>query len=301
MEKIITVDNIADYDRMIGAETLHPLVNVVDFSRLPSLRHIGVRRLYGYYAIYLKGAGHTTLRYGRSVYDYREGALVFVAPGQVVGSEDDGNSYKMSHRVLMFHPDLLKGTYLLPMMKRYSYFSYDVSEALYPTEAEKQLFITHLNAIEAELRADGPHKMDIVIDYIKLLLDYCSRFYDRQFETLHKENSDLLARFEQLMDSYFQEGESRKNGLLTVQYCADRLCLSPHYFSDIIRKETGISPLKHIHRKTLDVSKALLVGTSDSVAQISEAVGFQYPQHFSKWFKRAEGCTPNAYRNPEVR
>lgn len=296
MNEIRIVNQIQEYDEMIGAETLHPLVNVVDFSRLPPMRHISVRRLFGYYAIYLKGPKYTELHYGRNTYNYNEGALVFFAPGQVAGVEDDGKLYKMSHRVLMFHPDLLQGSYLQSMMKNYSYFSYDTNEALFPSEDERKIFISYLNMIESELHKNDKHSILIVIDYIKLILDYCSRFYDRQFDSRRVENKDILVRFEKLMTDYYSSELSKKNGLLTVQYCADKLCLSTNYFSDLIRRETGISALKHIHKKTLEISKELLLDTSSSINGISEKIGFQYPQHFSKWFKSLDGCTPNEYR-----
>ncbi len=132
-DEIRTIKHICEYDAMVGAETLHPLVNIVDFSRLPPMRNIGFKRLFGYYAVYLKGRKYSELHYGRDTYSYEEGALVFMAPGQVAGTEDDGVPHQMTTRVLMFHPDLLRGTYLQPLMKQYTYFSYNTNEALFPT------------------------------------------------------------------------------------------------------------------------------------------------------------------------
>lgn len=290
------MNQIREYDEMIVAETLHPLVNVVDFSRLLPIRFVNLRRVFGYYAIYLKGPKYTELHYGRSNYAYSEGALVFFAPGQVAGSEEDGELHQVKGHVLMFHPDLLAGTYLQPLMERYSFFSYDIREALLPTEEEKATFIRFLRMIEGELRRGDEHSLPIVIDLIKTLLDYCNRFYDRQFHARQTENRDVLARFERLLDDYYKGGEAQQSGLPTVQYCADKLCLSTNYFSDLIRRETGVSASKHIQQKLLDLSKALLAGTPDSVGKIAETIGFQYSQHFSQWFKKMEGCSPNEYR-----
>lgn len=197
----------------------------------------------------------------------------------------------------MFHPDLLAGTPLQSLMGRYSYFSYDTNEALFPTKEEKDILLNLFGMIASELRRDDEHRIPIVVDYIKLILDYCNRFYDRQFHSRHIENKDILARFELLMDEYYRSGMAAREGLLTVQYCADKLCVSANYFSDMIRKDTGMSALKHIHKKTLEMSKEMLSGTEESISRISAAMGFQYSQHFSKWFKDMEGCTPNAYRS----
>lgn len=174
------MDHIREYDELVGAETLHPLVNVVDFSRLPPVRNIGFRRLFGYYAVYLKGRKYSELRYGRDTYRYEEGALVFMAPGQVAGVEDDGVAHPMTTRVLMFHPDLLRGTYLQPLMKHYTYFSYNTNEALFPTEEERPVIVYCFERIEDELRHFDTDTLPIVIDIIKLVLDYCGRFYRRR-------------------------------------------------------------------------------------------------------------------------
>lgn len=283
---------------MIGAEILHPLVCVVDFSELPPIRYANLRRISDYYAIYLKGSKHTALRYGRRTYDYEEGTLVFVAPGQVAGSEEDGAYHQVKGYVLMFHPDLLRDTPLAQTMKRYSYFSYDINEALHLSETEKEVFVECLKQIKNELLHFDEYSTTLVADYIKLVLDYCVRFYDRQFQTRTTENHDILARLERLLDEYFTSSLPIEKGLPNVQYCADKLCLSANYLSDLIRKETGISALKHIHLKTLETAKLRLDDKSKSVNQIADELGYSSSQHFSNWFKKMNGCTPNEYRNP---
>ena len=294
--KIAEIKNIRQYCDMIGAETLHPLVNVVDFAALPPIRYINLHRRVEYYAIYLKESKHTALRYGHSVYDYEEGTLVFIAPGQVVGSEEDGEYHQVKGYALLFQPDLLQGTELAQNMRRYSYFSYDIHEALHLTEQERSIFVDCLIHIQNELRHYDEQSKYLITDYIKLVLDFCVRFYDRQFKTRTIENNNVLARMEKLLDDYFLSSLPVQKGLPTVQYCADKLCISANYLGDRVRKETGISALKHINRKTLEIVKLRLDDQSKSINQVSEQLGFSSPQHFNNWFKKMEGKTPNEYR-----
>lgn len=299
-DEIRTIKHICEYDAMVGAETLHPLVNVVDFSRLPPMRNIGFKRLFGYYAVYLKGRKYSELHYGRDTYSYEEGALVFMAPGQVAGTEDDGVPHQMTTRVLMFHPDLLRGTYLQSLMKQYTYFSYNTNEALFPTEEEKQLIINCFICIENELKNYDGSSMSIVIDYIKLVLDYSTRFYRRRFSTEQPQSQDILVRLEQLLDEYFSSGTPAVTGVPTVAYCADKLCLSTNYFNDLVRTATGISALKMIHGKMLEVAKEKLSNPSKRINEVAAEIGFQQPQSFNAWFKKMERCTPLQYQKAVI-
>lgn len=300
-EDIKAVKHISEYDAMVGAETLHPLVNVVDFSRLPPIRNISFKRLFGYYAVYLKGRKYSELHYGCNTYNYEEGALVFMAPGQVAGVADDGVPHQMTTRVLMFHPDLLRGTYLHPLMKQYTYFSYNTHEALFPTEEEKTLIIDCFGHIENELRHFDESSMPIVIDYIKLVLDYCTRFYRRRFSADQPQSQDFLARLEQLLDEYFHSGTSLTEGVPTVTYCADKLCFSTNYFNDLVRTATGISALKLIHGKMLEIAKEKLSDSTKRINEIAAEIGFQQPQSFNVWFKKTEGCTPLQYQKAVIK
>ena len=195
------------------------------------------------------------------------------------------------------HPELLRGTLLASLIKEYSYFSYNANEALHLSGQERRTIIECMEKVRTELQYPiDKHSKSLIIDNIKLLLDYCIRFYDRQFITRENANKDVLTRFESLLDDYFSSDAPAEKGMPTVQYCADKLCLSANYFSDLCRKETGMSALKHIQQKVLDVAKEQVFNTSKSISEISYELGFPYPQHFSRWFKKMAGITPNEYR-----
>ncbi|WP_075560175.1 helix-turn-helix domain-containing protein [Parabacteroides timonensis] len=295
MSEITRIDTVQQYNDYFGVETLHPLVSLIDGRKAKPLRFC--HKLYNVYSVLLKDADCGNLRYGRSIYDYQKGTMLFLAPGQVMGSEDDGQLHQPEGWVLAFHPEFLRGTPLASIMKNYSYFSYNASEALHLSEQEREVVIGCMKGIEEELRHPiDKHSRALIIDTIKLLLDRCIRFYDRQFITRENMNSDLLARFEELLGDYFNSEQPTKGGIPTVQWCADKLCLSTNYFSDLVKKETGMSALKHIQQKALDVAKERILTTSKSISQISDSLGFPYPQHFTRWFKKMEGCTPNDYR-----
>lgn len=295
MNEITKLDTVQHYCDLFGIEAQHPLISIVDCNKMNPIRH--GRRLYNLYAVLLKDTDCGTMSYGRSLYDYEKGTVLFAAPGQVMGADDDGKLHQPAGWALVFHPELLRGTPLAQSMKDYTYFSYNANEALHLSEHERQTITECMEKIQAELQYPiDKHSKSLIVDNVKLLLDYCIRFYDRQFITRENLNSDILARFETLLDDYFRSGKPTTEGLPTVQYCADKLCLSANYLSDLLKKETGESALKHIQQKTLDVAKERIFNTKKSVSEIAYELGFQYPQHFSRWFKKLAGCTPNEYR-----
>ena len=295
MNEITELDTVQHYCDLFGIEALHPLISIVDCDKMSPIRH--GRRLYNLYAVLLKDTDCGIMSYGRSIYDYEKGTVLFAAPGQVMGADDDGKLHQPAGWALVFHPELLRGTPLAQSMKNYTYFSYNANEALHLSEHERQTIIECMEKIQTELQYPiDKHSKSLIVDNVKLLLDYCIRFYDRQFITREHLNSDILARFESLLDDYFYFGKPTTEGLPTVQYCADKLCLSANYLSDLLRRETGMSALKHIQQKTLDVAKEKVFNTKKSVSEIAYELGFQYPQHFSRWFKKQTGCTPNEYR-----
>lgn len=299
MATIMQIDSVQQYNDYFGVETLHPLVSVIEGSEAKPLRFC--RKHYQVYAVLLKDARCGNLTYGQSIYDYQQGTMLFLAPGQVMGSEDDGQWHQPEGWVLVFHPELLHGTALVRTLKDYTFFSYNANEALHLSTQERQTVIGCMEKIREELRYPiDRHSQSLITDNIKLLLDYCARFYDRQFITRQPANSALLARFERLLDDYFASERVAQQGMPTVQYCADRLCLSANYFSDMLKKETGMSALKHIQLRMLEAAKAQVFDTTKSINEIAYALGFPYPQHFSRWFKRATGHTPNTYREQMI-
>ena len=212
------------------------------------------------------------------------------------GAEDDGMQFQPDGYLLMFHPDLLRNTPLGRIMREYS-FSYETNEALHLSVEERQIIMDCFHKIQYELNHPiHRHSKNLITDSIKTFLDYCTRFYDRQFITRDNQNRDILARFERLLDEYFHDGAAKRIGLPTVQYCADKLCLSPNYFSDLLKKETGSTALHFIHDKSIEIAKTELASTDDTVNEIAYNLGFQYPQHFTRLFKKEVGYTPNEYR-----
>ena len=298
MGDIINLNSIHDYNEFLGIETLNPLVTFIDFRQVKVLKHN--LKCYGFYGIYLKEKIHGTLTYGRSQYDYQEGTLVFVAPGQVAGIDDGGETPNPEGYCLLFHPDLLRGTSLARKMKEYTFFSYEVNEALHMSERERQTIFNCFTEIEEELHHSiDKHSRSIITSNIEVLLNHCLRFYDRQFATRETINRDVLTRFEELMTGYFDSDKPEQIGLPTVAWCADQLHFSANYFGDLIKKETGKSAIEYIHLTVINRVKDLLTSTNKTVSEIAYQVGFQYPHHLSRLFKKVVGCTPNEYRAQE--
>ncbi|HTJ14352.1 MAG TPA: helix-turn-helix transcriptional regulator [Dinghuibacter sp.] len=288
------LETISDLNAFNNQGTFHPLVTVIDQTK-STPRHME-RRYYGFYAAFLKGALHGNLRYGKQNYDYQEGTLVFFGPGQVVG-EDNGAFYQPDGLVLAFHPDLIRGTSLGQHIQDYTFFSYDVSEALHISEKERQTVRDCFAQIDAELRQPiDKHSKKLIVSGIELFLNYCTRFYDRQFITRENVNRGILERFEGLLNDYFSSDKPQLIGLPSVAWCAAELHLSPNYFGDLIKKETGKSPLEYIQSKVIDLAKEKIFDDAKSVSEIAYDLGFKYPQHFSRLFKQRVGLTPNEYR-----
>lgn len=294
-EGIIKLNTVDDYNRLFGLETLHPLVNVIDLSQATSFpTHFTVN--YGVYALFLKETKCGDIRYGRQPYDYQEGTITSFAPGQVTET-DMPEGVKPKAKGIVFHPDLIKGTSLGQEIRSYSFFSYDSREALHLSDDEKTIILDCLSKIRMELT----HPIDklsrrLISRNIQLLLDYCMRFYNRQFVTRTEANKDVLTRFEHLLDDYFQSGKTQTAGIPTVRYFAEAVFLSPNYFGDLVKKETGKSPQEYIQAKIMDLAKDMLLGSEKSVSQIAYDLGFQYSQHFNRVFKRNTGLSPNEYR-----
>lgn len=294
--RFLNIETVSQYNEMLGVETSHPLVSVIDLSKAKPMRHM--RHTFSFYVVFLKDEKNCELIYGRQRYDYQKGSVVCLAPGQVIGIEDTGEEFQPKGWALCFDQELIKGTSLGRNMTEYSFFSYEVNEALHLSEDERAQFVDCLGKIRAELAhpADRLSKR-LITNHIELLLNYCLRFYERQFVTREPINQDILTHFESLLDEYFANGKAKSDGLPSVRYCASELCLSAGYFGDLIKKETGKSAQAYIQQKVISIAKELILCPRYSITQVAYELGFQYPQHFTRLFKKLTGQTPNEYKS----
>ena len=294
MENSITHDTVAKYSSFNNNPTLHPLVNMLDLSLAHPRKHI--KQYIGLYMIFLKEVKCGDMRYGSSYYDYEEGTLVFFAPGQVIGFDDE-ELYQPKGQVLVFHPDFIKGTSLGRRMNEYNFFSYQVNEALHLSDAERKTVVDCFENIHTELQhAIDKHTKMLIVSNIELLLNYALRYYDRQFITREVANKSILARFETLLNEYYDTENPQTNGLPSVAWSAAQLHISPNYLGDVIRKETGRSAHEYIQEKIIDTAKEKIFDPRKSVSEIAYELGFKYPQHFTRLFKQRVGQTPQSYR-----
>ncbi len=296
MEEILKFTAIGQYNAFNKNETLHPLVSVVDLSKAEPRE---ARRMsYNFYTVFLKEIKCGDLRYGCDYYDYEEGTLIFLAPGQAIGSNDPGKYYQPQGLALVFHPDLIHGTTLGRHMSNYTFFSYEVNEALHLSDYERQIVLDLFKKVEFELsHAVDKHSKMLIVSTIELFLNHCIRFYDRQFITRDKVNKGVIEQFEQLLNNYFYTDKPHTIGLPTVSYCAEELHLSANYFGDLVKKETGKSAQEHIQDKVIDLAKEKLFEPGKTASEVAYDLGFKYTQHFSRLFKQRVGQSPNEYRN----
>lgn len=295
MNNLRRFETINEYNAFNNHETLHPLVNIVDLSKANPRQ--GSQMYFGFYTIFLKDVKCGDLIYGRHTYDYQEGTLVFIAPGQVAGVNSKGETYQPKGYALVFHPDLIYGTSLGKHIHDYTFFGYQSNEALHISERERQIVLDCFSKIEFELKQSlDKHSKTLIVNNIELFLNYCVRFYDRQFITREKVQKDILQKFESLLNHYFQSDKPQTIGLPSVAYCAEQMHLSANYFGDLIKKETGKSAQEYIQLKLMDIAKEKIFDTSKSISEVAYELGFKYPQHFTRLFKQRVGYTPNEYR-----
>ena len=295
MEEIIKIESVAQYNKMRGVETKHPLITVLDLSKAQTMPAKTFH--FGLYAIFLKELECGELKYGRKIYDYQEGTLVFIAPGQILGVQPKVKQFEPKGWALLFHEDLIKGTTLAKNMQRYSFFSYEVHEALHLSEKERQVVLDCFEKITLELEQSiDKHSKTLIASNIELFLNYCTRFYDRQFITRDHLHQGILEKFEGVLDEYFKSGKAQTLGLPTVGHFAQELHLSANYFGDLIKKETGISAQEYIQNKIISLAKESVFDREQTISEIAYQLGFKYPQHFTRLFKQKLGISPNAYR-----
>lgn len=296
MDNIRRFETISDYNAFNNNETLHPLVSVVDLSKASPRQ--GSKMYFGFYTIFLKDVKCGDLVYGRHIYDYQEGTLVFFAPGQVAGVNSNGETYQPKGYALIFHPDLIHGTSLGRHIHDYNFFSYQSNEALHLSDRERKIILDCFSKIEYELEhAIDKHSKKLIVSNIELFLSYCVRFYDRQFITRDTIHKGILERFEGLLNEYFLFEKPQTTGLPSVAYCANELNLSAGYFGDLIKKETGKTAQEYIQAKVIDLAKEKMFDLNKSVSEIAYELGFKYPQHLTRLFKQRVGVTPNEFRS----
>ena len=294
-KEMIVIDSVDRYNEIFGLETRHPLVSIIDLAKSTTWPTRAWFR-YEVYALYLKNVKCGDIKYGRQYYDYQDGTIVCFAPGQITDLEMLPNIQPNAHGIL-FHPDLIRGTALGQEIKKYSFFSYEINEALHISEEERQTVMDCLQKITIELEHSiDKHSRRLICANIGLLLDYCMRFYERQFDTRNGVNKDIIVRFEHLLNEYFEGDAPQKQGLPSVKYFADKVFLSANYFSDMVRKQTGKTVSEYIQDKMIGLVKEQLLSTDKTTSQIAYEIGFQYPQHLSRMFKRIVGITPNKFR-----
>ena len=299
MEDIIRVETITDLNKMLRQDKpTHPLVSVVDFSRLNLKKQGNVKVSSGFYTVMQKNLCPGALRYGRNYYDFQEGTLFFSGPNQVIALENPDESKDVYGWGLFFHPELIRGTSLNPKMKDYNFFSYNLHEALHLSEREQSKLKEIIEDIKVELSLNiDKHSKTLIVSSIELLLNYSNRYYDRQFITRTESNKDIIADFEKLLADYFLSEELQDKGFPSVKDFAKQIHLSPNYLSDLLKKETGKNGTEHIQSHVIELAKDKLLSSTISVSEIAYDLGFEYPQYFSKMFKKKTGITPAEYRN----
>ena len=290
----IYLNTVQDFNDYHGLPTLHPMVSVVHVENTEHIKPCTMH--YGLYAIYLKETKACKLSYGRTPYDFDEMTVTSFAPGQTVMVEPAPDVPFAKFSALVFHPDLLNRTPLAKQMSRYDFFDYTSTEALHLSNQEVDIFQGVLNMIEQELhRAIDKHTRELIVSNIELLLNYCLRFYDRQFITREEINHGVVKKFITMLDEYINT-QGQKDGLPTVARFADKCCLSTGYFGTLVKTETGRTAKDLINDRILCKPKELLQSETLSVTQISELIGFKYPQHFIRFFKSLTGKTPSQWR-----
>ncbi|MBB6112119.1 transcriptional regulator, AraC family [Mucilaginibacter lappiensis] len=294
--KYIELESISDLHRMVHyTPPRHPLVSVIDHADFYARRpRVDAFYRFGFYTISCKKF-EGVLKYGKGYYDFNEGSLMFTAPGQVIAPGPD--VFVEEGWALFIHPDLIHGTDLGRKIHQYTFFNYEINEALHISEEEKLVIKDCIAKIEKEYAQNiDKHSQGLIVSNIELLLNYCNRFYDRQFYTRAKINSDVVQQFEKLLKDYFSQNNLIETGLPSVNYFASRLNLSPNYLSDLLGKFTGKTTQEHIHLELIDHAKSLLWGTNKSISEIAYGLGFEHPSHFTKIFKTKTGKSPSEYR-----
>lgn len=296
-EKILKLGTVHQCNCCLGGKTLHPLISVIDLSKAQLSPHTDIK--FGFYTVLINECKCEAHAYGQQYYDYSDGALFCLTPGETIDREKTKSEFPSKGWILAFHPDLICGTTLGMNIDNYSFFSYQPTEALHLSLREKQTLLDLLNKIDQELqRYIDCHSKKIVSTYVELLLDYCTRFYERQFITRCEANKNIIERLDIIMDDYFETEKPQTHELLSAEYCADLLQLSSNYLCDMLKFETGKYFEEYIQFKRFEIAKKWLLDTDKTVNEISKELGFQSAQYFSRLFKKLTGFSPNDFRMP---
>jgi len=300
MKEIIKIETISEIHQFLGlAKPKHPLISLLRVSDvLKKFEVEDVKYSLGLYQIHLKdNCPFSIVNYGRNSYDYQEGTMVFTAPNQVLEFKKNETNKVDTGWTLAFHPDLIRKSELGKKIENYSFFAYASNEALHLSDEERKTVTEIATKIEKEFSNNiDAHSQTLIISNLELLLNYCVRFYDRQFYTRTNLNQDVASQFEQLLKEYYKQEKQLELGIPTVQYCGTALNLSPKYLSDLLRKETGQSTQDHIHQYIIEKAKNRLLNSNESASEIAYTLGFEYPQYFSKIFKKKTTMSPNQFR-----
>jgi len=302
MSDFINIATVSDFHNILEIDApKHPLITIIRHeSRNFKFRFGDNKYLNELYLIALRNSESGSIGYGRNSYDFDQGTMIFMKPGQV-NTPGDVNPEKVNWAIngwtMVFHPDLLRKSVLFEKMESYSFFSYEVSEALHLSQEERQTITNLIDKIQLEInQTTDQHSQVIITSNIELILNYCHRFYDRQFYMRSNMNIGIISKFEKMLSEYFKSEKPKEIGIPTVTYCGTALNMTGHYLSDLLKKETGKTAQEHIHRYVISKAKNQLLNSDRSVSEIAYDLGFDYPQHFSKIFKSKTGESPTTYR-----
>ena len=294
MKNILHITEPNVYARSVGAPELHPLVSVIHYDEVSPV-HTSLNR-YGVYGLFIQRNFPKNLTYGMKMFDAAEGSIFAVEPGQIGGKEDNGEELYISGWVLLFSPELIRGTDLEARMKEYHFFSYFSIETLIMESSEWGRIIQLLTQLRHELQEndDSPALRNVILGYIRLVLEYCQRIYQRQLSEEDNASSDILKRFHNLLREYYLEGRQMETGIPSVRYCADQLAYSPRYLGDVIHKSTGGTAIGYIHSFVIEQGKNLLMN-GHNIGETALLLGFDFPHHFTRLFKKTTGITPTEF------
>ena len=294
MKNILHITDPNVYARSVNAPVLHPLVSVIHYDEVSPV-HTSLN-LYGVYSLFIQRNFPSGLSYGMKMCQPAEGSVLAVAPGQIGGKEDDGERYFINGWVLMFSPELLHGSDPQARMKDYPFFSYFATEALRMETSEWGRITQLVTQLRHELQENGdsPTLRDIILGYIRLILEYCQRIYQRQLSKEDKASTDIIKRFHDLLREYYLDGRQIDLGVPSVRYCAEQLAYSPRYLGDVVHQSTGGTAIGYIHSFVIDQGKSLLMN-GHNISETAHLLGFDYPHHFSRLFKKVTTITPTEF------